>query len=418
MKGIDEAVLEQSIRKAQGGEKLSMVLFARGKPTQHGKYLSLDFKIARASGRSVTITEEGKADYKTQDKITIVQKDTLLAELPPPAQAQDGWDIFGKVIQAKEALPQPLQVGKNVERREETDGSVKFFAKISGRLYYDGNQIDVLYVHTIDGDVGLKTGNVKFSGSVRVKGSVQSGFHIMAGGSIMIDETIQGALLSAEENILAQKGVVGEGRAVLRARKDIKIYFAEQALLLSVGDINIKNASLRCQIKCNGKLSMMTDKGHIVGGQVRARYGLEATNLGSEGEAKTEIHFGQDYLLGDRVEIEQKKVQNLRTKIQELDSELKRLGRTINSDRTALEKIRKEKLYNMKIMEKHTHRLFNLRERFEQHFDSEVVAKGTVFPGVILESHGRKLVIKSKSQGCVFTFNSISGKIEVKPLKK
>ncbi len=418
VRGLKESVLKEAIENAKAGERVENVLIAQGMPMEHGKRGELLFHIARASGKSVTITREGRADYRIQDKITSVQKDTLLAEFPSPAGRQDGWDITGKTLSAKDEAPVDIQTGKNVERREESDGSIKFYSRISGELLFDGRYMEVLNIHSIDGDVGLRTGNIKFSGSVRVKGSIHSGFSVLSGESIIIDETVQGALLSAEQNIFAQKGVKGEGRAILRAKKNIKSYFAEQAILLSVEDIHMKNASLRCQIKCNGRLFMESDKGHIVGGRVQCKSGLEAMNLGSERGIKTEIHFGQDYLVGDQIELEQKEIEKLNKKINELNFSLNRLDRALHPDHAALEKIRHEKLYNMRIMEKRTRRLFNLREKFEKHFPSEIIVKGTAFPGVVLESHGRRYEIKDKKNKTVFLFNPVSGRIEEKPMDR
>lgn len=418
VKGIKDSLLAELILKAQGGEAVESRLFAEGLPSRHGKNRDLVLHIKKATGASVTITEEGRADYKRQDKITLVKKGALVAELPPPAETQDGWDVTGKTLPAKEGAPASIQVGKNVETREEEDGSIKFISKTTGELFFDRNFMDVLNVHTIKGDVSLKTGNIKFTGSVRVTGSVQSGFSVMAGESIIIDENIQGALLSAEDSILVQKGIKGEGKAILRAKRNINAYFAEQAILLAVGEIRITNACLRCQIKCNSKLQLESEKGHIVGGRVRAKNGLIAVNIGSKRGVKTEIFFGQDYLIADRIELEAKEIEKIKSKNQELDFAMKRLDRALHPDRAALEKIRKDKLYNMKILEKRTHRIFNLRERFETHFPSEIVVKGTVFPGVVLESHDRKLELKTEKKRVMFIFNPKRGKIEEKPLTK
>lgn len=417
IKGINESLLSEAVSKAKSGQAVENFTFAQGLPPQHGKKRDLILHIKKASGQSVTLTEDGRADFKTQDKITSVPNNTLLVELAPQSEIKDGWDVTGKILPAKEADPIPLQIGKNVERREEDNGSVTFYSKTSGVLIYERNFLDVSHIHSVEGDVGLKTGNVKFAGSVRVKGCIQSGFSVISGSNIIVDDTVQGALLSAYESIHAQKGVKGEGRAILRAKKDIRSYFAEQALLLSVGDIYIKNACLRCLVKCNGTLYLQSDKGHIIGGSVRSKHGLIAINLGSERGVATEIRFGQDFLIADQIELEEKEIEKLKQKNQELDTSMRALDKSLNPDQSALAKIRKEKLYYLKITEKRIHRLFALRERFEEHFPSEIVVKGTVFPGVILESHGRKQEIKEKKKEIVFSFNSDRGRIEEKPLK-
>ncbi|MBA7473291.1 hypothetical protein ES707_08628 [subsurface metagenome] len=384
---------------------------------EHGEGGKLIFHIERASDSRVTINQDGKANYKKQDRITSVQAGTLLAEILPPAATKDGWDVSGKEITAGESIPASLEAGRNVKKEEADDGSVKFIAEQSGELIQNGNVLEVLNVHIIEGSVNLKTGNVKFSGSVLIKGSVLSGFTVISGESIIVQETVQSSLLSAAADITVLQGIKGDDKAILRAKKNIRVNFAEQANLLCSGDIQIQNSSLRCKIKCNGRLTMESDKGHIIGGSVRVRKGLEARNIGSAMEIPTQIFFGQDYLVRDQIELEEKATEKLKNAISRTDSDMKQLERSMLADKSGLEKLRKEKLHYLQVMEKSSLRLFNLRERFEQHFPSEIKVKGTIFPGTVLESHGRNHEILNPQKAVVFFFNPKTGKIEEKPLK-
>jgi len=416
-RGIDQKKVAAATLKAKGGEVVENLMIAQGLEPEHNQGGKLIFHIERASGSRVTITEGDRANYKKQDRITSVQKDTLLAEILLPAAAKDGWDVTGKEITARESTPVSLEAGKNVKREEAGDGSVRFIAEESGELIQNGNVLEVLNIHTIEGSVNLKTGNVKFSGSVLIKGSVLSGFTIVSGESIIVQETVQGSLLSAADTISVLQGVKGGDKAILRAKKNIKVNFAEQAHLLCSGDIQIQNSSLRCNIKCNGGLTMESDKGHIIGGFVRVRKGLEARNIGSPRGIPTHIFFGQDYLVGDQIELEEKAIEKLKNAIPGIDSDMKQLEHSVLVDKSELEKLRKEKLHHLQVIEKHSHCLFNLREKFEQHFPSEITVKGTIFPGAVLESHGRTHAVLNSQREVIFFFNPKTGRIEEKPLK-
>ena len=416
-RGIDQEKVAAAVLKARGGEVVENLLIAQGLEPEHGEGGKLIFHIERASGSRVTIARDGRANYKKQDRITSVQKETLLAEILPPVDTKDGWDVTGKDIPARENAPASLEAGKNVKKEEAGDGSLKFIAEESGELIQNGNVLEVLNVHTIEGSVNLKTGNVKFSGSVLIKGSVLSGFTVVSGESIIVQETVQGSLLSAADDISVLQGVKGAGKAILRAKKNIRANFAEQAHLLCSGDIRIQNSALRCNIKCNGKLTMESDKGHIIDGLVRARQGLEARNIGSARGIPTHIFFGQDYLVRDQIEMEEKSIEKLKNSISRIDNDMKQLERSALVDKGGLAKLRKEKLHHLQVMEKRSHRLFNLRERFEQHFPSEITIKGTIFPGAVLESHGRIHKILNPQKEVIFFFNPKTGKIGEKSLK-
>jgi hypothetical protein len=88
-------------------------------------------------------------------------------------------------------------------------------------------------------------------------------------------------------------------------------------------------------------------------------------NVGSEREVSTEIHFGQDILVQDQLEREQRR-----------------------------------------------------SERLEQHFPSEITVRGVIYPGVVLKSHGRQREVRTALREVVFFFNTTTGRIEEKPLNE
>jgi uncharacterized protein (DUF342 family) len=249
-------------------------------------------------------------------------------------------------------------------------------------------------------------------------GMVQSGFTVVSEENIFVEESVQGALLSAGDSIRIEKGIVGEGKAVLRAKKTIRARFAEQATLLAVENIHLANACLRCTVKCNGKLKLESDKGNVVGGRVYCKLGLEAMNVGSEREVATEIHFGQDILVQDQLEREQRQSDQLKSRNAEIERKITHLKRTAADDQRGLQELHAEKHRNLQRMQMHSKRIFILAERLEQHFPSEITVRGVVYPGVVLESHGRRRQVKTALREVVFFFNTTTGRIEEKPLNE
>ena len=229
---------------------------------------------------------------------------------------------------------------------------------------------------------------------------------------------MHGALLSAGDTIHIEKGIVGEDKAVLRAKKSIRARFAEQATLLAVENIHLTNACLRCTVKCNGKMILESDKGNIVGGRVYCKLGLSAMNVGSEREVSTEIHFGQDILIQDQMEREKRKSERLKARNTDIERSIIHLERTSPADREGLQRLHAEKQTNLRQMQMHSKRVFILAERLEQHFPSEIVVRGVIYPGVVLKSHGRQRETKTALREVVFFFNTTRGRIEEKPLNE
>jgi hypothetical protein len=205
------------------------------------------------------------------------------------------------------------------------------------------------------------------------------------------------------------QGIVGGNKAVIRAKENIETTFAEQATLLAVGDLKVKNSCLRCSIKCNGSVQLTTAKGELVGGEVQSRRGLEVEHLGNQKHVQTKVSFGQDYLVLDQIQKQEREIGRVKEKITGLDRKMREYERS--GQRRELDRARGEKLKMMKAIEKRSMHLFSLRERYEEHFDSQVVVRGTVYPGVVLESHGRFLEISSEKKKVVFRFDENTGRI-------
>jgi uncharacterized protein (DUF342 family) len=68
----------------------------------------------------------------------------------------------------------------------------------------------------------------------------------------------------------------------------------------------------------------------------------------------------------------------------------------------------------MKLLEQHNLKVFTLREKFEEHHESEIQVRGNVYPGVVLESHGRYYEVNHMRGGVVFYFDSGTGQIKEK----
>jgi hypothetical protein len=416
-RGLNDDVVKEALEKARAGGEINNLLIAEGQSPKNTQDAQMKLLVHIASGSDVVIRSDGSADYKSHDKITTVPANTKIAQIIPPQDTpEDGWDVCGKTIDSKVIKAFDIEIGKNIKQEEQEDGVTVLLSEISGQLIYDNKHIHIEPAHFVKGDINLDSGNIKFPGSVSVSGSVGSGFYVLSGGEIRIGEGVEAALLSAEEGIYIKQGVKGGGKAVLRAKKDVAAQFIEQATVLAVEDVRIKNSCVRSNVKTNGKLLLTGDRGTILGGKIRARHGVEATNLGSERGAETFISFGQNYLIADQIELEQNNIDKIKKRTAQLDMEMRKTEKIKGLDQ--LEKLRKEKVKLLKVMEKRGLRLFTLKERFEEHFSSEIKIKGTVYPGVKIESHGRIHEFKSEKKAISVSFNPSTGHIEETPLEK
>jgi uncharacterized protein (DUF342 family) len=412
--GVDESAIQAAIAETSGGAAVEDRIVARGKQARSPGSRKIDWKVQIATGKSVTVGSGGQADFRNQDKVTTVKEGDLIAALQKTGDSgESGMDVKGKKIDA----PKP-GAGDNVSydssvREEPGEGdTVNLVAARSGELRFEKNAISVVQAFSVKGNIDMKVGNLRFPGDVSVSGCVSSGFILVSGGNVAIGEGAEASLVSAEGMVRMGLGIKGQGKGTIRA-KGMEMLFAEHATLLATEDIRIKNACVSCNVKTNGKLRLLSDKGHLLGGKVKAKGGIDVQTLGSETNPPTMISFGQDYLVFDLVESEQREIDKIKTALQEYEN---KMAAAEKHGDAKLAQLRQDKLKLLKLLEKRSMRLLSLNDQFEIHFPSEVRVRGTVYPGVVLESHNRTLEIRQQKSKVAFAFDSEVGRIVEKPL--
>ncbi|MBN1241966.1 MAG: DUF342 domain-containing protein [Spirochaetales bacterium] len=413
--GIDHVAISEAVAAARMEGSANGRVVARGTPPTASGSARITWLVRLATGKGVTIREDGRADFREQDRFTPVAEGQSVLEIERSTQkGVDGIDVFGARKPAPASRDEDSDWTWDDSFREDPvgDGKSRVVALKSGELRVDGKRLSISRTFTVKGDVGPASGNIRFSGLVQVSGAVLTGFQLHATGDVAVAGGVEAALVSSDGSVRVGEGIKGHRRGTLRAKKNIDISFAEQATLLAVEDVRIKSACLLCIVKTNGRVLLAGEKGALIGGRVKTRLGVEAQQLGSENGIKTEISFGQDYLVADQIEAEEQAIEKLKLAIVEADRRLKEPGLA----GAALEEARRQKLSLMKMMEKRSLRAFDLRERFESHYPAEIRVRGPVFPGVILESHGRTFEVRQKRVKVAYSFDPELGRVTERQL--
>ncbi len=413
VKGVNLELLNNCVREANSGKSITDVVFAQGVPPHHGAGSRLQFYYQVISGRSLYSNPA-----ENSRKGRSVKNGDLIAEIiKSKEKVESGIDIYGAAVPAREGLPINIEISDSIKLEVTEDGIIQYYAASTGEIFYNGNILEVKDKLIFDSNINQQTGNINFSGSVQISGSVKNGLSIFSGGDIKIGGMVEGALLSSNGSIFIVGGVRGENKAVLRSKQHIAAKFVERSVILAVGNVKLKTACLNCNLKCNNKLFMAPANSKILGGIIKSKKGLEAFNIGSERGMQTHISFGQDYLVGDQIELEEREIEKIKKKIYKFDHIMMKIEKGEFDKKITLEQVRKEKLKVLKLIEMRGIRLLNLREKFEEHFPSEIIIRGTIFPGVVIESHGRYHEITSKKTNIKIFFNLEKGHIQEVPLK-
>jgi uncharacterized protein (DUF342 family) len=311
---IQEAVNDCNLNR----KIIKDVILARGNPPI--KEVLSYFEI-NPNLKSPPAEPRGNAriDYRAFSPFTIVKKGQILARQRPKKEGQDGKDIYGNVIAHGTIKPEGVSGG------EHTTNDGKFiYAGINGQFLEERGVLRVQESLEIKGAVDYHTGNIVFPGDISIEGPVSDGFKIYSGGSLTIKQTFDVTEAITKTDLIVAGGIIGRGRALVKAGGAVKTKFIENCKVASRKTISVDADIVNCSIYTMEKIEM-GEKGTILGGEVYAVQGVKTGSIGKKSGKATHIHCGVDFTA---LQEKEKLNYNLRiigaklAKLRELEAEL------------------------------------------------------------------------------------------------
>lgn len=192
--GILEEKYEECI--APGG--VENILIAKGIPTIDDESDRVEIKVnANSENKHLAEDDKGNVDFKSIGFVDEVKPGDTIATIYKGQPGQDGIDLSGKKNKHKTGTKTKMMAADGCKL--ETDGRI--VATITGKPCVKGNGFYVYTVHEVQGDVDIKSGDIKFIGDVVVKGNVKEGMSILAGNNIDIQKNVERATIKAKGNV-------------------------------------------------------------------------------------------------------------------------------------------------------------------------------------------------------------------------
>jgi len=290
--GLDETLLGEISKRREYGKKY---LIAQGIKTVNGRDGRLEFLFDNTDERfKPVILENGSVDYYNIKNVEMAAAGQALVRIHEAENGINGVNIYGKILKARQGKP-PIKIilGKNVTT---ANGSIEIVATAGGQITYSGRCIGVSTVMEIKGDVGVKSGNIKFNGSVIVYGDLKSDFSITAEGNVEVRGICEGNII-ADGNVTIIGGIYGVNRSKVVAGGHIGAKFISSCKIIAGGNVHTGDI-LNSVIKVKGSAELHGRKGALVGSKLYAKQGFKANIVGaSSGSAVTEVYVGIDYEL-------------------------------------------------------------------------------------------------------------------------
>jgi len=234
--------------------------------------------------------DDGSVDFRQVNLLRTVEKDQLLAVKIPPSKGTDGTDVFGNPIDST-GKNKTLPIGRNTYISE--DG-LSLYAATNGRIVLVKGVYHVEEVLNIVGDVDYSTGNIIFNGDVVIGGDVLAGFRVTSVGDIRIKGTVEGAeIISTEGSIYVSRGIVGQDKAKIVAKKDVKAEYINDATIIAGNDVEVRGYIIRSNVTAENEVRAVEGRGMIERGKVYAEKLIDAKVAGSPNSVRTELHVAR-----------------------------------------------------------------------------------------------------------------------------
>ncbi|MFJ7646574.1 DUF342 domain-containing protein [Lysinibacillus sp. NPDC097279] len=285
--GITYGIIDFDILKIEPGKAF---LIAQGTSPVAG--MDAQITYLPKPERKPVIRDDGKADYYDMNFISEISEGSWLGEKIPATLGEPGQNVLGEMIAATPGRDFPIRYDKKSAYEVEEDDKIVIRSKIAGVLDDVKGMIGVNRHLPIHGDVGVETGNLEFNGSLSIKGTVTTGYTVIATGDISIEgaEGVSGAKLikSIEGDVYIRGGIFGLGSTLVEAGGNIFVKHVNEANLVADDSIHIGFYSLGSQLTAH---SIYVDerKGKIIGGRAVAKNTIVTAISGNRLERRTDL---------------------------------------------------------------------------------------------------------------------------------
>jgi uncharacterized protein len=388
----------------------SETVIAEGKNPVRGQDASIQMEVKIEHDFKPQEKTDGKVDFRNVNTITQIRAGQVIAKKVPATPGVPGRSVTGNEIPAMAGSDARFPGGKNT--RVSDDGLFLLAVK-NGFVYKDGEIIHVGDMLPIPKDVDFSVGNIKYMGDIQIQGNVLPGFTVETEGSIIINGRVEAAkIISRNESIEIQKGVIGKNETYISAKKKIHVEFAQDAIMVSEGVVSIKKSCLHCE---STSMSFEAKEAHatVVGGHIRAFANIELSESGNETGIMTKLSLVDKNEAANKeklkdLELLQKKLADA---LEPIKKQLKTKAAILKMSGSATERITDElkkwlTMYNdgtakLKYVDQSIVAIKEKLKNPEIH-DGFIKIYGTAYPGTELNFFGITKILKVAMTGKTF----------------
>ncbi len=322
--GIDEAKVKAMVEEGHYDREY---VIAQGITPVNGVDGYYEYHFDNDFNKKPSLRGDGTVDYWSIHTVELVEEGQLIATYHEPIDGANGMTVKGKLLIAKRGRPMPPLTGKGFNRSEDNR---LYIAAMEGKIEMQNNRILISQVHEVQGDVGLKTGNIDFRGDVIIHGNVPTGAVIKATGSITIDGNVEGCYLEANKDIIIRGGMLGAEKGIIKTKGNLSVKFLEYAAVKAEGTITT-DSIINSKVICYDKVILQGKHASLVGGIIHAAAGVEASNIGNEYGIRTEVYVGVNLEVKKEINYHENCIKDSSDMIDKISAGLKQFDEAIKA---------------------------------------------------------------------------------------
>src|SRR5437773_237427 len=288
--GIDEEACAHAAEAANNlppGERMSE-LVARGTAAIDGEDGQLVMAVAYHRDQIGLQLDFGKIDFHQKGAFTGIDKGQLIANIVLPTPGTPGKNVRGGEIKSQPGKPAVFRAGQGTKVEP---NRTELRATRAGDLRCEGDLIEVMDMIRVPGNVDFAVGNIDCEGPVRVQGDVLPGFHVHAGGDVVISGVVDSAEVKCAGNVTVTQGVIRGSR--IQATKGIMVGYIRESYLESEGTIKVVSEAVHSTLISADAIAIATS-GRVVGGRLQAGRQIEVGTAGHPNGTPTILAAGVD----------------------------------------------------------------------------------------------------------------------------
>ncbi|MDO6718601.1 FapA family protein [Psychrosphaera sp. 1_MG-2023] len=301
--GLKTSLVERLLKMCREAEPGEVVIseVAVGKPAVDGR--NARFKplvtIFSETVRRPKENAKGSVDLRDLGEINTVGKGQAILRKIPFTEGTVGRNVLGEELLPVPGKDQELVVSPSTAISSK-EASI-LVARKTGMVRFNGRVMEVDDVISYQ-QLDPKQGNVKFKGSVVIKGDVAPDMKIIATGDVIVGGFVECSTIKCGGDLTIMSGASGrqvedEYNCKLSSGANIHLAFANQCEITAKGLVTISRQVSHCHVNAE---AMFVGQGDIANGQISGgRYNLckhlTAGVIGTESNVHCDISLNRTY---------------------------------------------------------------------------------------------------------------------------